>query len=89
MSSLDERKIKIASIIKFALRYLVTMNHSDERLSFYSYWNGDKIGFEKMKESAIMGYIEYCTKNLSQYFSAVRNCFRDDWNDPDLTLAIS
>lgn len=83
MSSLDEGKIKIASIIKFALRYLVKMNPSDERLSLYSYWDGDKVAFEKMKDNAIMEYIEYCTKNLSQYFSAVRNCFRDDWNDPD------
>lgn len=83
MSSLDEGKIKIASIIKFALRYLVTMKPSDERLSFYSYWDGDKVAFEKMNDGAIMEYIEYCTKNLSQYFSAIKNRFRDDWNNPD------
>lgn len=83
MSPLDEGKIKIASIIKFALRYLVRSDPTEDKMSLYSFWSGDKSAFEKMNDNAIMEYIDFCTKNLCSYFSAIRKCFREDWNDPN------
>lgn len=42
LSALDEGKIKVASIIKFALRYLVTITPAEGKTSLYALWNGDK-----------------------------------------------
>ena len=82
MSSLDDGKIKIASVIKFALRYLVTIEPKD-RKSLYSYWNGDKQALETMDDVILNFYIEYCVKNLVLFFSAVRKNFIKQWNDPE------
>ena len=85
MSSLDEGKIKIASIIKFALRYLVSIEQKDKK-SFYSYWDGDKEALLRLNDNALDEYLQFCVKNLSLYFSAIRNNFIDEWNDPTSKL---
>ena len=85
MSALDEGKIKIASIIKFALRYLVTIVPKEKK-SFYSYWDGDKNALQKLQDDAFDSYLNFCVKNLSIYFSAIRNNFIDAWNDPTSKL---
>ena len=85
MSALDEGKIKIASIIKFALRYLVTIEPKEKK-SFYSYWDGDKNALQKLQDDAFDSYLNFCVKNLSIYFSAIRNNFIDAWNDPTSKL---
>lgn len=79
LSSLDESKIKVASIIKFALRYLVTIKPTDDKDSFYTYWNGNKGLLEQNDENELEKYIMFCTKSLSCYFSAIKNNFKDDW----------
>lgn len=85
MSALDEGKIKIASIIKFALRYLVSVDPKDKK-SFYSYWEGDKEALLGLEDKALNEYLRFCVKNLSAYFSAVRNNFKNEWEDPDSKL---
>lgn len=85
MSSLDEGKIKIASIIKFALRYLVSIEPKEKK-NFYSYWDGDKEALLRLDDKALDGYLQFCVKNLSLYFSAIRNNFLDEWNDPTSKL---
>lgn len=86
LSSLDENKIKVASIIKFALRYLVGIEQNDSRESLYKYWNGNKSAFEDKDEHALAEYIDFCSKSLNMYFAAVRDAFRDEWNDPNSKL---
>jgi len=82
ISSLDEGKIKIASIVKFALRYLVTITPK-ERKSLYSYWEGDKKALEKLDDVALDEYKKYCVSNISAYFSAVRKSYLTEWSDPE------
>ena len=81
LSALDESKIKVASIIKFALRYLVTVNPTEGRSSLYAFWEGDKSAFERKDEVALLDYITFCTKTVDALFSAVRDTFRESWND--------
>lgn len=81
MSSLDTAKIKIASIIKFALRYLITLTPTKDRASLYTYWSGNKTALEKKDESALNEYIDFCAKHLNYYFSAVKANNKDAWND--------
>lgn len=82
LSSLDESKIKVASIIKFALRYLVTIKPAEGKTSLFSFWNGDREALLQKNETALMAYIEFCAKQIDLYFSTVRDTFKTEWNDP-------
>lgn len=82
LSALDESKIKVASIIKFALRYLITVTPAEGKTSLYAYWPGNKQAFQEKDEDALNDYIEFCAKSIDLYFSAIRDTFRMAWNDP-------
>lgn len=82
LSTLDEGKIKVSSIIKFALRYLVTIKPADGKASIYAYWDGDKEALRQKDEAALNAYIEFCAKQIDLYFSSVRDVFKTAWNDP-------
>ena len=82
LSALDENKIKVASIIKFALRYLVTVSPAEGKTSLYAYWKGNKEAFQQKDEAALNDYIEFCARSIDIYFSAVRDVFKSAWNDP-------
>ena len=86
LSSLDESKIKVASIIKYALRYLVAVEPSEGRTSLYSFWDGDKDAFLEKDEQALKSYIEFCAKKLDEYFSAVKSANLSQWGAPDSKL---
>lgn len=83
LSSLDDSKIKVASIIKFALRYLVTMTPSEDKVSLYTYWPGDKAALEAEDENALQQYVNYMSDSLNVYFCAIRAAFKDDWDNPE------
>ena len=55
LSALDESKIKVASIIKFALRYLVTVTPAEGKTSLYAYWQGNKEAFQQKDEASLWG----------------------------------
>lgn len=82
LSALDESKIKVASIIKFALRYLVTVTPAEGKTSLYAYWQGDKEAFQQKDEASLNDYIEFCANSIDLYFSAIRDAFKSSWNDP-------
>lgn len=86
LSSLDESKIKVASIVKFALRYLVTIKPSEGKKSLYEFWDGDKEAFLQHDETALKAYIEFCAKKLDMFFSAIKNTYSDQWGAPDSKL---
>ena len=79
LSSLDESKIKVASIIKYALRYLVTVEPSEGKVSLYSLWDGDKEAFCQKDEQALKDYIEFCARKLDEYFSAIKATYLTQW----------
>lgn len=81
LSVLDEGKIKVASIIKFALRYLVTITPADGKTSLINFWTGDKKALLEKDEKILKEYIEFCAENINLYFSAIRNTFKEVWND--------
>ena len=86
LSTLDEGKIKVASIIKFALRYLVTISPTEGKTSLYAYWQGDKDALQQKDEQALGDYISFCAKTIDLYFSAVKDSFKTEWNKPDSKL---
>lgn len=86
ISTLDEGKIKTASIVRFALRYLVTVNPSDGKQSLYTYWNGEKDDLLERKNNAIDAYVDYCDQILRNYFGAVNKNLKEQWDDPSSKL---
>lgn len=82
LSALDESKIKVASIIKFALRYLVTVTPAEGKTSLYAYWQGNKEAFQQKDEASLNDYIEFCANSIDLYFSAIRDAFKSSWSDP-------
>lgn len=82
LSALDESKIKVASIIKFALRYLVTVTPAEGKTSLYAYWQGNKEAFQQKDEASLNDHIEFCANSIDLYFSAIRDAFKSSWNDP-------
>ena len=85
LSALDEGKIKIASIIKFALRYLVTIAPKEKK-SLFKYWAGDKNALRQLNDKAYNSYIDFCVQQIKMYFSALRDSHRNEWNDPNSKL---
>jgi DGQHR domain-containing protein len=89
LSLMDDSKIKIASIIKFALRYLVDIADNTGRPSLFTTWStkSDRDALiadrsAKKDRNRLEAYVEYCAKILGQYFSALRLAYKDEWDDP-------
>ena len=82
-SPLKPAKLKVASIIKFALRYLVSLNPGEEKESLYTVWDNAK-KFDIGKDDNIKEeYLNYCVEYLIQYFTAIKQVYSDQWNDPN------
>lgn len=88
LSLMDDGKIKIASIIKFALRYLVDISDSPDRL--FHYWGTeeerrDLLSQKDAKADLLLldSFIDFCVGVLSSYFSALKKLHSTDWVDPD------
>jgi len=81
MSTLDKAPIKTASIVRFALRYLVTVTPADGKLSLYEYWTGDKDSFNQLDSDEIDKYVKFCANTLKCYFGAIKKNLLSYWND--------
>ena len=81
LSSLDSGKIKTASIVRFALRYLVTVNPSEGKQSLFTYWDGDKDALRSLKSDIIEEYVSFCTSVMRNYFGAIKKNLKDQWDD--------
>lgn len=86
ISTLDAGKIKTASIVRFALRYLVTVTPADGKKSLFEYWNGDKEALLSINDAALQDYIKYCAGVLREYFGAVCKNYNKQWKDPSSKL---
>lgn len=81
LSKLAEGRIKTASIIQYALVYLVTPRYIDT--SLFKYWI-EKQCLDKdyrIKSEDVPLYVKYCKNILVEYFKAVRHRFQHEWND--------
>lgn len=86
ISSLDSGKIKTASIVRFALRYLVTVTPADEKQSLFNYWTGDKDALLSSENSAIQEYVDFCVEVLRDYFGAIAKNLNTDWSNHESKL---
>lgn len=85
-SPLDAKGIKTASIIKFALRYLVSVDDESAGGSLYRYWPGNKKELMKGKHEEMKEYVSFCCMHLGIYFSTVKDVFSAQWEASDSLL---
>ncbi|MBS6627790.1 MAG: DGQHR domain-containing protein [Clostridiales bacterium] len=81
ISALDSGKIKTASIVRFALRYLVTVKPADGKHSLFEYWTGDKEKLLSVDDCALQTYVQYCSEILREYFGAIKKNMKKYWNN--------
>lgn len=86
ISSLDKGKIKTASIVRFALRYLVTVTPAEGKQSLFDHWTGDKDALLSSNDSAIQDYVAFCASAIREYFGAINKNLRTYWDDPESKL---
>lgn len=86
ISALDVGKIKTASIVRFALRYLVTISPSDGKQSLFNYWTGNKYELLESNEKAIKDYTSFCATSIRNYFGAIYKNLKADWDNPESKL---
>ena len=86
ISALESGRIKTASIVRFALRYLVTATPSEGKQSLFTYWDGNKDAFQKLDGAAIEEYVSYCASIMRNYFGAIKKHFQAQWNNEESKL---
>lgn len=92
LSLIKKAPIKISSIIKFALRYLVDIKKDRETL--FKYWSDPSKDVlmtwtSTEKEAKLKEYIEFCSNYLNIYFSTIREIFKDEWEDIEWSKILS
>lgn len=84
LSQMDQAPIKIASIVKFALRYLVDIN-SDTGL--FAEWSKEDRSREALRtkgnQKLLTEYVNYCASTLDLYFRALKAHRGSEWQDPE------
>lgn len=84
LSMLHKSEIKSTSFIKFALKDFLEID--DKKETFYKYWNNkDKAillnDADPKYDEIFELYLNDCTKNINNFFSAVRDNFSDFWKE--------
>lgn len=79
--SLGGGKLKTASIVKFALKNLVSPSEKHVNTSLFTLWEGDKDSFKENTSTAIDKYVKYCCEVLNKYFGAIKEHFVCEWQD--------
>ena len=79
-TTLNAKGMKTASIIKFALQYVVSIDDESNRESLIYYWDGDKIALKRNSIAARTAYVSFCTEWLNKYFSGVKYAWHTHWN---------
>ena len=81
--SFDAEKIPTPTIVRYALKDLVKI--SDESDTMYKYWVNDRKDVLKLDtysdefNEVYREYISFCAQKISQFFSAVKSNFNEDW----------
>jgi DGQHR domain-containing protein len=87
LSLLSEAPIPVASIIRFALRRVVTLTPADGAVSLFASWTAAEDVRNAVRKgenvSALEDYVAYCATTIGAMFSALKQVHADDWKDPD------
>lgn len=84
MSSMEGARIKIASIIKYALRGLVEVT-DDRQDTLYYYWakQSGKSLINSDDVELLDEYIKFVATTLSTYFGALKAAYKSEWENEE------
>ncbi len=88
LSSTETARIKVASIVKYALRTLVAITDSGRKDNLYYHWSketGNNLIGSKDRE-LLNEYIKFMVVEFTTYFSALKSVFEEDWESKDSKL---
>ena len=76
-------RLKTASIVKYALKSLVTTKPSQKNINLFAVWSKEtgRDNNKRFTQSDVENYANYCAKVLNTYFSAVKATYKDEWNN--------
>tara|TARA_Y100000114_G_scaffold139053_1_gene142631 strand:- start:2875 stop:4521 length:1647 start_codon:yes stop_codon:yes gene_type:complete len=84
LSQMDQAPIKIASIVKFALRYLVDIQAESGLFAEWAKNDPSRKSLRTKNSSDLLTeYVNYCTSTLNLYFNALKTHHASEWNDPE------
>ncbi|MGI6392623.1 MAG: DGQHR domain-containing protein [Candidatus Izemoplasmatales bacterium] len=89
LSKVEPSLIKTASIIKYALTNMVAARNNENSLFYY--WlkeNHQNEIYELRSSKDINDYVKYCATCLNEYFNAIKEKFRNDWNKNSKLLQV-
>jgi DGQHR domain-containing protein len=84
LSQMDDGKIRIASIIKYALRYLVAITDDPDRPSLFQHWSTPAKRVElanRDNPELLEEYVRDAAKSVGLIFSAVKATHKSDWDN--------
>ena len=84
--SLETAKIKTVSIVRFALRYFVTIRPAHNKKSLFEYWNGNKEALLSIDDESLKNYVDFCASILREYFGAIKKNFKVYWENDSSKL---
>ncbi len=87
-TTLNAHGIKTASIIKFALRYVVSIDDLENKKSLIAYWDGDKEALTRNNIAARKKYVGFCVEWLNKFFAGVKEAWKEHWSDDDVTTLL-
>lgn len=80
LSLVKKSQIKVSSIIQFALSSLVSGNKNSQ--GFFKYWNPEHSEKpESLNTDLLEEYVAYCSTKLQQYFNAIKDIYKTDWDN--------
>lgn len=87
LSQMDQAPIKIASIVKFALRYLVDIEAESGLFAEWVKADPTREALREKKDSELLTeYVNFCTTTLNLYFNAFKSHHASEWNNPDYKI---
>lgn len=88
LSLMESSKIKSASIIKYALKYLVEITADRERASLFNHWDRQKADqlLKNHDEKLLEEYVTFAKECLKVYFTALNSVKSVEWKDPDTKI---
>ena len=81
LSLVKKSQIKVSSIIQFALSSLVSGSKNSQ--GFFKHWkpkHSEKP--DSLNRDLLEEYTDYCSTQLQQYFNAIKEIYKTDWDNP-------
>lgn len=94
LSGFGGQGIRIATIIRFVLSKLVSVNRDDKGGLFFHWLNSEnriysRADVHQCKSEAVEEYKKFCFSQINSYFTAVKKIYSEEWNFKTKILSVT